>query len=483
MPAVFHIVVFVILVINGLFDRVGCNNPPLFRTGSNVLIKPENTPMGSVLLTLTAADSDGPSDLVFTVGDKATGDLVKLDHVAKKSNNEWTVDVVLKTHLDRDFHSRTRHLTFEVTDGVYKIPVQFNLIITDTNDETPHFINLPHKITLSETTAVGTAIYQVNATDADTGPGGVITYSLQLSDGTTTPFRIAAATGEIKLGVKLDFEQRTSYSCNITATDGGGLTSTSTFDVSVTDAQDTPPVFERPSYTVRISENALAGSAVVTVRTEDGDTTLQNKVVLGLDTGPCTSIFKIDSSTGEITLTSSPDREDVLFKDNNGVCMLNVTATEDSGDRLQYGLSSSWVMVMVFITDVNDNHPTFSAGKVKAYTARDVPEGAPVVFAQPQFLTVVDDDRGPNGIMEIFLQSIGNKHDTVFQVSPQRAYSQAQIFLNVFNASALRTYPYDVITVELYARETSSSSHVAMVTVSIDVQNTQSQCNHVPVVG
>ncbi|XP_067673639.1 cadherin-related family member 1-like isoform X2 [Haliotis asinina] len=479
----FHIIVFFILVIGGLFDRGCCNTPPSFKTGSSVLVKPENTPVGSVLLILTAADSDGPSDLVFAVGDTATGDLVKLGHGVRKSNDEWAVDVVLKTELDRDFHSSVRHLTFDVTDGIYKVQMRCNLIITDINDETPLFLNLPGNITLSETTVVGKVIYQVNATDADVGIGGMITYSLQLSDGTTSPFHMAAQTGEITLGDKLDFEQRTSYSCNITATDGGGLTSTSTLDVAVTDAQDTPPVFERPSYTVHIAENAHVGSSVMTVRATDGDTTLQNKVVLGLEAGPCSSIFKLNDDTGEITLISSPDREDDVFKDNNGACVLNVTATEDSGDRLQYGLSSAWVMVMVLVTDINDNHPTFNAGKVKAYTARDVPAGAPVVFAQPQCLTVLDDDRGPNGIMEIYLRSIGNKHDTVFQVSPQRAYSQAQIFLNVINASALQAYPYDLMTVELYAKETSSPSHIAMVTVSIDVQNTQSQCNHVPIVG
>ena len=73
------------------------------------------------------------------------------------------------------------------------------------------------------------------------GLNGTIKYSINNSD----IFSVDESNGEISLKVDLDRETRDVYGLQIKATDGGGLESTSTLTVLVTDVNDNSPVFDR----------------------------------------------------------------------------------------------------------------------------------------------------------------------------------------------------------------------------------------------
>ena len=69
---------------------------------------------------------------------------------------------------------------------------EMGVFVTDINDNTPSFMNLPNYIHIKEDTPLGRIIYQVTALDLDTGMGGLITYSILVSINKVTNDRSAA---------------------------------------------------------------------------------------------------------------------------------------------------------------------------------------------------------------------------------------------------------------------------------------------------
>ena len=77
-------------------------------------------------------------------------------------------------------------------------------------------------------------------TSTDVDAGDCHTYALSGTDADS--FEIDASTGELKLKstVTADYETQTSYTVTVTATDSGGLTTSETFAITVTDINDAP---------------------------------------------------------------------------------------------------------------------------------------------------------------------------------------------------------------------------------------------------
>ena len=69
------------------------------------------------------------------------------------------------------------------------------------------------------------------ATDADAGDS--LTYTLGGADAAS--FDIVASTGQLQVKDALDFETRTSYEVEVTATDGSGASDMITVTITVTD--------------------------------------------------------------------------------------------------------------------------------------------------------------------------------------------------------------------------------------------------------
>lgn len=86
--------------------------------------------------------------------------------------------------------------------------------------------------TVAEDAAVETVVGAVTADDVN--PGDTVAYSIT-SGNTGGAFAIDSTTGEISVATQLDYETTTSYTLTVAATDGGGLSDTATFAVTVTD--------------------------------------------------------------------------------------------------------------------------------------------------------------------------------------------------------------------------------------------------------
>ena len=85
----------------------------------------------------------------------------------------------------------------------------------------------------------GTVIFQVKATDADSGNNSIITYSLLQFVG---KFSLDASSGNITVTGELDREITSEVILRIQATDGKFKTN-STLVIYLEDVNDNPPIF------------------------------------------------------------------------------------------------------------------------------------------------------------------------------------------------------------------------------------------------
>ncbi|XP_035676136.1 protocadherin Fat 4-like [Branchiostoma floridae] len=324
------------------------DNHPIFTPSVYTTSVLEGAAVGSQLLQLTATDADlgnnSVLDYTITAGDtngtfNLSGDIL-----------------VLASGLDHSVRSYFS-LTVTATDrGVPSLSSTANVVVNvlAENNYSPVFDNGTNTVWVSEDAAVGTTVYNANATDADVGDGGELTYVVTSGeDEYGITFVIDSAAGVVTLGSYLDRETLDEYVLNITvydgeASDSGTLTDFIVVTVIVTDVNDNKPAFSQPVYTVYVDENIPVGSNITTVEATDPDLNGNGEVTYSIVSGDGMAYFDINSTTGLISTSADVDRETLAL--NN----LVVQAT-DSGTPAK----SSLCRVKVYLNDLNDNTPSF----------------------------------------------------------------------------------------------------------------------------
>ncbi|CAF92248.1 unnamed protein product, partial [Tetraodon nigroviridis] len=95
------------------------------------------------------------------------------------------VEMVLQKPLDRERHPHLSLKLIAVDGGTPQRSgtVDIDVSVLDANDNPPAFNQSVYKASLMENAIIGTKIMTVNATDADSGTNGLITYSLSKMKG------------------------------------------------------------------------------------------------------------------------------------------------------------------------------------------------------------------------------------------------------------------------------------------------------------
>ncbi|XP_069847163.1 cadherin-17 isoform X1 [Dipodomys merriami] len=223
---------------------------PVFeKSDYGVLTLPEDTAVGSVILTIQATDADEP----FTGSSRILYRITQGD-------DEGRLGIDTDPQTNAGYVTIKKPLDFE-TAAVSTIMVQaenpeplvsgvvynnssftsFRLIVTDVN-EAPVFSQNIFQAKVSEDVAVGTKVYNVTARDPE---GLDIRYSLK--GDTRGWLKIDAVTGEIFSVAPLDRETENVYRVQVVATEVGGssLSSTSHFHLMLADVNDNPPRLAR----------------------------------------------------------------------------------------------------------------------------------------------------------------------------------------------------------------------------------------------
>ncbi len=187
------------------------------------------------------------------------------------------------------------------------------ITVLDENDSPPVFARDLYNASISEEAPSGSPITTLFAQDADIGSNADISYSI--ISGNDGHFAIDLNAGLIRTSGQLDREIVAMYSLGIRASDGRQSTVT-TLDVNIQDANDNDPVFTKTTYSFAVYENHVAGTVVDAVSAVDPDTGTNGDVVYSIVTegAPGEDVFRLDSLTGEFTLVTSLDYEQVIIK-------------------------------------------------------------------------------------------------------------------------------------------------------------------------
>uniref|UniRef100_A0A5S6QN81 Cadherin domain-containing protein n=1 Tax=Trichuris muris TaxID=70415 RepID=A0A5S6QN81_TRIMR len=196
----------------------------------------------------------------------------------------------------------------------------------------------------------------VEAVDPDCGKNAEVQYSIERSATTGTLFSVHPFTGWICLQGKLDYEDRTTHEIPVSASDGGGLSSSSIVRVNVEDVNDNAPVFYPLIYNVSLRQGILPGTAVLVVSATDEDSGDFGKISYSIVSGNEGNSFRLDARNGELYVKTQ------LFPT---VYQLKIRATD------QGGLVSSQ-MAIVTITVLTETFPSpYFEQKFYRFTVRE----------------------------------------------------------------------------------------------------------------
>jgi hypothetical protein len=343
----------------------------------------ENSIPGTVVLTTTARDPD------TVQGNPITYSIEQLPQAAALpfSIDSQSGVITVSGPLDRETVALYSFTVLATNTPGFNASATVTIDILDVNDITPHF-PVDMQFQLSEALPAGFIIAEISAVDGDQGSNGeILMYSLE---GAPSMFEIDSDNGTLTLLGVLDFEDAESYMFNVTAVDGGipPLTGRAQVQVNVTDVNDNTPQFSSDSYQVTVSENAPAGSAILTALAQDADSAANGQISFSL--AQPSAEFSIDSTTGVVMSVSR------LFIRNYTVFL---SATDAGNPPL-----SSIATLLVVVTDANESP----------------------VFSQPSYSVTIPEDRVVSSLVIQVAATdtdLGVNSDISYGINPQELFS------------------------------------------------------------
>ncbi|XP_044220426.1 protocadherin beta-15-like [Thunnus albacares] len=344
------------------------DNVPVFSQTVYKASLPENSPLDTVVITVSATDAD----------EGVNGEVIYgFDHVSDENQifslNPKTGEVKVAGSIDHEKES-SYEMQISAKDGLGLASYATLIIeVTDINDNAPVIYLKSLTNPIPENVSPGTEVGIINVQDRDSENNRQVRCSIQQN----VPFKLVPSIKNYYSLVttgQLDRELVSDYNITITATDEGSppLSSSKTVQLSVADINDNPPVFEEQSYSAYVTENNKPGSTLCSVTARDPDWRQNGTVIYSLLPGevngaPVSSYVSVNGDTGVIHAVRSFDYEQFRsFK-------VHVMARDNGSPPL-----SSNVTVSVFISDVNDNSPQilYPAPEGNSFMTELVPKAA-----------------------------------------------------------------------------------------------------------
>lgn len=301
-----------------------------------ILKLPRSTPVGSLIYRLKGSDGDPNTQLVFGVSGIEGRALLDIVSVPRSWNE---ADVFLRAPLEESIYN----LTIYVTDGnkttqvestVYATPDEGTLIgnqsdlslfssaddlLSQAIASTPSspFVNPKHVFHVPENTKPNESIGSITVLESQKSG---LPVRFELRGKGSEKFSIKYVFGpkgqsraELVLAQQLDYEKQNLFNLKVLALNAWtnvryDTRNVATMDIVITvsDVQDTPPVFKNLPHSLKLSNNLQVGDLVAKLEAEDGDYADQRPINYALDAAsPLSGYFDIDKLTGEVRLIKS----------------------------------------------------------------------------------------------------------------------------------------------------------------------------------
>ncbi|KAM8838139.1 cadherin-18-like isoform 1-T2 [Synchiropus picturatus] len=338
---------------------------------------------GTVRYTLSGEGAGS----IFII-DETTGDINAAKSLDRESKSQY---VLHARAIDR----RT-NLSLEAES-------EFIIKVQDVNDNAPTFPDGPFSATVPEMSDVGTSVLQVSASDADDptyGNSAKIVYSILEGK---PYFSIDPKTGVIRTAVSnMDRETSSHYSLLIQAKDMagsiGGLSGSTTVNVTLSDVNDNAPKFSQKSYQLYVPELAPIGKAVGRIKANDEDEGQNAEMTYRITNAEAAAMFTIttdeDGREGIISIKQP------LNYEKKKVHTLNIEGSNTHPDpRFSHlGQFRDTTMLRVIVGDV-DEPPVFTMN----YYIMDIYENSPA-GTQVGTVTALDPD-STNSEIRYFIEN------------------------------------------------------------------------------
>ncbi|GAB5566815.1 protocadherin beta-15-like [Prionailurus iriomotensis] len=347
----------------------------------------ENSPLGSLIVTVSARDLDtginGEVVYSFFYGDEEITRTFAL--------NELTGEIKIIRKLDFE-KIKSYELDIKASDGAGlsgKCTVVIEVV--DINDNTPE-MTVASLISSIPENSPETTIALFSIQDPDSGENGRMVCSIQEDVPFTLKHSVENFYKLVTEGV-LDRETRSEYNITITVTDLGTprLKTQHNITVTVSDVNDNAPAFSQTTYTLRVRENNSPALHIGSVSATDRDSGANAQVTYSLlppadPQLPLASLVSINADNGQLFALRSLDYE-ALQAFEFGV---------RAADRGSPALSSQ-ARVRVLVLDDNDNAPfvLYPPQNGSAPCTELVPRAAEAGYLVTK-VVAVDGDSGQN---------------------------------------------------------------------------------------
>ncbi|KAG8133026.1 hypothetical protein E2320_010866, partial [Naja naja] len=374
------------------------DNAPRFPKDTVSLEITEVANLGTRLRLEVAEDQDTGSNSI------ATYELSPNEHFALSINIRGDgvkiPEIVLEKLLDRE-KAATHHLILTALDSgnpVQSGTVQVTVHVLDANDNPPVCEPPVSKVYLEENIQVGTIVTKLNVTDLDEGPNGEVEYFFKSSSSVQLKlldvFSLDSQTGEIRTKVLLDYEEANAYEIAIYIKDKGSpaMEGHCNIRVELVDVNDNSPEIMMTTLSSSVQEDAPIGTVIALIQAKDNDSEENGQVCLEI---PRHVPFKLVSSfKGHYSLvTNGP-----LDREKTAGYSITIKAT-DSGIPQK----STEKNILIQVSDINDNAPTFSIPSYTAHVEENTSPGT-LVFS----VSACDPDVGVNSKLSYSIVDTGN---------------------------------------------------------------------------
>ena len=346
----------------------------------------------------------------------------------------------------------TYEFILRASDTDYSASIDINISITNLNDNAPAFSNPnPETISVKENISTAATFYIAFANDAD---GDTIAYSLTGSD--SAHFNLDPETAALSFKESPNFEspqdqgQDNTYNITVNAADSTHSTSVD-LSVEVSDV-DEAPQFAQDAEAIEVPENTSSASTIYTAAAvdEDGDT-----ITYALS-GTDAAHFILNSTTGALSLVTSPDFENPQDQDGDNDYQIEIQATSTNNGTK----SATSLTLSIAITDVEEYAPYFdNAASVASLTEDPSTEGQQTPILALEFEAYDVEDDAANRALSLELEGADS---SLFQLATSASANSYQVH---FITSPDFDHPHD----------SDQDSNYSFTIVATDSDGTESQ--------
>ena len=273
---------------------------PIFQTSGYSVALSELRPVNSTVIEVVAIDGDEPGP-----NSELTYSSPHLPPYFSLSPHSGVIKIAQP--VDYETNNYFNFLVWATDGGAMPLSSSAVIEVTviDENDNAPQFDSVSRKQSVPENEAAFVLVFQLSATDADSGSNAELEYEI-ISDASAREAFIVDSMGVVKTSRVLDREQTALYLLTVEVRDKGSTPLSSTIDVEVevSDVIDDPPMFDFNIYSREIAEETPIWSPLLTVAAETRDTVSS---ILYQANGMNRTLFNINQISGVISAATNID--------------------------------------------------------------------------------------------------------------------------------------------------------------------------------